>query len=362
MIESAFTQSDHAINITDAKGVLLRVNEAYLRLYKFASESEVLGQTQRIVRSPNTSDGTYREMWETIAAGKIWRGELTNRAKDGDDVFIHLTITPVREQGRIVGYMGLSLDRSQQMLLERQLFYASKLAILGTLGAGLAHELNNPLSAVLLDSEFIQETLAATAISDPRRVQALAAAESVIRGVERIRRVLKHFLDYSKQDAPKSVSGFTLKELLDDSLLLIERQLLGQNIAVSVKVESEIWLQGNRTQLESVLHNLLSNSRDAFAGQRKAADKKISIIAQGMETNGRLMLDYHDNAGGIPSEVIPRIFEPFFSTKGGENSGLGLALSRKILRDHGGDIECESGSGETRFRVRLPTNMAMPLR
>ncbi len=353
MIESAFDQADHALNITDAQGVLVRVNQAYLRLYKFSAADEVLGKTQRVIRSPHTPDGTYKDMWETITAGHVWRGELTNCTKDGSDVFIHLTISPIRKEGRIVGYMGLSLDRSQQMLLERQLFHASKLAILGTLGAGLAHELNNPLSSVLLDGEFLRDTSEALPVSEDRRHEMQRAADAVIRGVERMRRVLKHFLDYAKQEPSASVSSFAFKEMLDDTMLLIEGQLLARDIKIQVDADPGIWISGNRTQLESVLHNLLTNSRDAF-GENAQTDRKISITLRGEESRGRMMLEYRDNAGGIVEELIPRIFEPFFSTKGGDNSGLGLALSRKIVREHGGDIECESGQGESRFRVWLP--------
>src|SRR3954463_9755565 len=99
MIQDAFTQSDYAINITDPKGILLKVNDAYLRLYKINDESQILGQTQRIIRSPFTPDSVYKDMWKTISEGKVWRGEMGNRTLDGNDVFIHLTISPIRRDG-----------------------------------------------------------------------------------------------------------------------------------------------------------------------------------------------------------------------------------------------------------------------
>ncbi|HKP95906.1 MAG TPA: ATP-binding protein [Fibrobacteria bacterium] len=354
LIEDAFTQSDYAINITDSSGAMVKVNEAYLRLYKFSSESEILGKNQRIIRSPLTPDSLYKNMWSTIVSGKVWRGELTNRAMDGSDVYIHLTISPILRNGVIVGYMGFSIDRAQQVLMERQLFHANKLVVLGTLGAGLAHELNNPLASILLDAECLRDYL-----KDPQRPAdtaiALSAAESVIRGAERMRRVLEHLLFYSKKDSGTATSTISLRQLLDDSFLFIERQLTSRGIGIEIEVDGEYFVNGNRTQLESVIHNLLGNSRDAFA-QSSEPGKLISIRSRFQEPDGLVKLEYRDNAGGIQADILTRIFEPFFTTKGGDGTGLGLAISKQIIAEHGGSIECDSHEGTTRFTILLPAS------
>lgn len=198
LMEKAFTQADYAVNITDTRGVLLRVNRAYLDLYKFKSEAEILGQTQRLIRSPHTHDNLYKEMWTVISMGGTWRGNITNLARDGSEVFVHLTISPLREKGEIVGYMGFSLDRAQQVLLERELFHANKLMVLGTLRAGLAHELNNPLASILLDAEYLRDGLLDSEQPLDRETAA-HAAQSVISGVERMKKVLEHLLLYSRK-------------------------------------------------------------------------------------------------------------------------------------------------------------------
>lgn len=351
LLDRAFTQADYAINITDCNGNLIRVNQAYLDLYKFPSAADVLGKTQRVIRSPHTPNAVYKDMWTTILGGETWRGNLSNVACDGSEVFVHLTISPVREAGEIIGYMGFSLDRAQQVLLEKELFHANKLVVLATMGAGLAHELNNPLASILLDAEYLKDVFAA-----PGKPidwdSAGSAAQSVIQGVERMKKVLEHLLLYSRKDAVQHFSTLTMAQLIEDSFLFIERQLRSRSIAIELDIGEDIYLSGNRTQLESVVHNLLSNSRDAFEG--RTGEKKIRIYAF-KEKPGLVTLEYRDNAGGIPEAIRDRIFEPFFTTKKErEGTGLGLAISRKIVAEHGGHIQCESAGDGTTFRITLP--------
>lgn len=352
-MEKAFTQADYAVNITDPRGVLLKVNQAYLSLYKYGSENEVLGRTQRIIRSPHTHDKVYQDMWETISQGGTWRGNLTNLARDGSEVFVHLTISPLREEGRIVGYMGFSLDRAQQVLLERALFHANKLMVLGTLGAGLAHELNNPLASILLDAEYLSDAFCQEdQVVD--RPLAMGAARSVIAGVERMKRVLEHLLLYSRKETGLRFSTLTADQVLDGSLLFMEKQIRSRGIEVEISADAGLYFSGNRTQLESVLHNLLSNSRDAFEGRLKPG-RRITIKAT-REAQGVLLIEFQDNAGGIPAHILEHIFEPFFTTKGeGSGTGLGLAISRKIILEHGGTMECRSKGELATFQIRLPT-------
>ncbi len=351
LLVQAFTQADYAVNLTDTQGLLVRVNQAYLDLYKFDSDREILGKSQRIIRSAHTPNDVYKTMWKCITAGETWRGNLTNVAKDGSERFVHLTITPIKENGAIVGYMGFSLDRAQQVLLEKQLFHANKLVVLGTMGAGLAHELNNPLASILLDAEYVQEIFQA-----PEKPidwsTALSAATSVIKGVERIKKVLEHLLAYSRKEGPQKHSTLSVLQLVQDSFLFIERQFSNRGIAIEIKADEDLVISGNRTQLESIIHNLLHNSRDAFEGRDGL--KKINIrISKGGDGFG--VIEYRDNAGGISGENLPHIFEPFFTTKGeAEGTGLGLAISKKIVAEHGGTIDCESKDGKTLFRIQLP--------
>jgi PAS domain S-box-containing protein len=353
LIQDAFTQSDYAICITDPKGILLRVNDAYRKLYKFAPDERLEGCPASVIRSPLTPDRVYHSMWKAISAGEVWRGEMSNRGRDGSEVYVHLTISPIRRKGRIVGYMGFSLDRAQQVILEKQLFHANKLMVIGTLGSGIAHELNNPLASILLDAEYLRDKLDEI-VGHPAAEQARQASASIIRCAERMRRVLEHLLMYSKPESAQAHSTISVASLLEDCFLFVEGQLRGQGIEVSLRADPSLYVVGNRSELESVIHNLIANSRDAFAAQPKG-EKRISVSASADPDKGLVRIDFKDNAGGIAAEAMPHLFEPFFTTKGAAGSGLGLSLSRHILADHGGEIDCESADGCAAFRIRLPS-------
>lgn len=352
MMEEAIAQSDFAACITDPRGTLLQVNEAYRKLYKFPDLASLVGQPVSIVRSPLTPDSLYKNMWKTISAGGIWRGQMSNRAFDGSEVFIQLTISPIRRDGKLIGFLGLSLDRAQQVILENQLMHANKLMAIGTLGGGLAHELNNPLASILLDAEYLRDTLDEI-IANPAAEQAGQAARSIIANAERMRRVLEHLLLYSKPESPEARSTFALGPFLYDCFLFVEGHLKGLGIEVEIHADPDLHVVGNRMELESVLHVLLSNSLDAFQG-REAQGKRIRVDVAAKAGAALMEIEYRDNAGGIAPDVLPHIFNPFFTTKGGGGSGLGLSLSRHIVAGHGGQIECESSGGETLFRILLP--------
>jgi PAS domain S-box-containing protein len=356
LIEDAFFQSDFAICITDPRGILLRVNDAYRNLYKYPDQESLIGKPVSIVRSPLTPESLYQDMWKTIAAGGIWRGQMNNQAKDGSEVYIHLTISPIRRNGIVTGFLGLSMDRAQQVILEKQLMHANKLMAIGTLGAGLAHELNNPLASILLDAEYLRDIMGEI-IACPAADQARQAAISIIQGSEKMRRVLEHLLLYAKPEASQANSTIALAPFLEDCFLFVAHHLQGLGIEVDLDAEPGLHVIGNRKELESVIHNLLSNSMDAFAACGRK-DKRIQVRAVAESGSALVRIDFKDNAGGIDPEVMTRIFEPFFTTKGGSGSGLGLSLSRHIMAAHGGQIECESAADETVFHLVLPVSKA----
>ena len=352
-IRKAFSQSEYPINVTDTEGRIMAVNNAYLKLYGFEDMEQVIGKNQRIIRNSSTPKETYETMWKTISQNKVWKGELINQNINGKELPVYLSIYPIFDDEEKIGYMGFTFDRSQQVELEQQLLHSNRLAVLGVLDAGLAHELNNPLTSVSLESENLIDQLHSDTFS---KEEAITSVSSIINGVDRMKKVINHLLSYVRKGTNSSDEIIDLRELIEDSLLFLERQLQRKKIHIESNIDSDLFIKGTRIDIESVFHNLISNSRDAFEeNDKRIKDPKVVSINYSKPSSNWINITYKDNAGGIPLDVIPKIFEPFFTTKAdGKGTGLGLSISNKIIREHGGELRVESSEDTTSFYIGLP--------
>ena len=190
LMEDAFLLSDDAIHVTDSDGNLVRVNPAFLELYRYDDASQIVGRPSEILWTQRWSP-EYAAMRARLAAGGEWRGELPARTGDGSEVLIRITGHPMGGDGRPAGAIFFSRDRTLEALKDRQLYQAKALALLGSLGTGLAHEFNEPLASILLDAEYLRDTLL-NAPGWKRNRSAYEAAESLLKCARRLRRVLGH--------------------------------------------------------------------------------------------------------------------------------------------------------------------------
>jgi signal transduction histidine kinase len=234
----------------------------------------------------------------------------------------------------------LELKEAQARLVESQ-----KLAAVGQLGAGVAHEINNPLTGILGQAQLLLERKAP---EDPDS-EALRQIEGLAR---RSRDITLNLLRFSQQKEEPDLVPLDLNAAVREALLLAERLVRDEGVELGVALAEGLpRVRGDAGQLAHVLVNLLSNSRTACRG-RPAPRVDVSTRA----TDGEVRLAVRDNGRGIDSEVRPRIFEPFFTTKQvWSNVGLGLSVSWRIVAAHGGRIEVESRPGEgSTFTVVLP--------
>jgi C4-dicarboxylate-specific signal transduction histidine kinase len=241
---------------------------------------------------------------------------------------------------REVGVRTEELRQSQARLVEAQ-----KLAALGQLGAGVAHEINNPLAGILGNAQLLLEALAP---EHPDR-EAIARIEALAR---RCRDVTETLLRFSQQSAAPDFREVDLNRTVRDALTLAEGYIRAAGIGLEVVLaEPSPVVRGDGAQLAHVLLGLLSNARTACLG-RASAWIRVSTRRRGEEVE----LAVADGGKGIPPANLPRIFEPFFTTKDQwSNVGLGLSVAYRIVAEHGGRILVESreGIGST-FAVRLP--------
>ena len=229
--------------------------------------------------------------------------------------------------------------------MQAQLVRSEKLASLGELVAGIAHEINNPLTGILVFSSLIK--------NDSRLDPALKNdLETIIQETERCAKIVKGLLDFARESVPQK-TWTSLNDILDASLALVKNQAMFQNVTLIRDYSPDLpAIMADPHQLEQVIINMLLN-----AGHAMATGGTLSIVTACLPEKNCVVAQITDTGCGIPEENLPKIFDPFFTTKETSGTGLGLAVSYGIINSHGGTIEVESlvGIGTT-FTIKLPIN------
>jgi two-component system NtrC family sensor kinase len=242
----------------------------------------------------------------------------------------------------VVGVCNISRDTTEERRLQRQLVQADKLAAIGKLAAGVAHEINNPLTGILAYAEDLLED----ADEGDERAEDYRV---IIRETLRCRDIVRNLLDFARQ-TPHRFEKTDLRQVVDNTLALVCRQAIFRDITLKQNLADGILpVAGDGRQLEQVILNLLVNASEGM-------DHKgtIEISTCVVDAGENCQVAVADDGPGIPEEALGRVFEPFFSTKT-TSHGLGLAVSWGIVEQHGGRIEVGNrDEGGTIFRVILP--------
>jgi C4-dicarboxylate-specific signal transduction histidine kinase len=242
------------------------------------------------------------------------------------------------------------MQRREQELRDKQeqLVQAAKLATLGELTTGVAHELNNPLNNTAL---FVANAIDLIELGVTDEAQILRELRQAMQQVWKATQIITHLRTFGRA-APASREPIALRTVIERALSLVQEQLRLHEIDVTLALgPEEPVIVGNPIQLEQVFINLLTNARDALEGApRKAIRISAAIGSQSVE------IAFVDTGHGIPPELEPRIFDPFFTTKEvGKGTGLGLSITYGIVKEHGGMIAVQSAPGEgATFRIQLP--------
>ena len=234
--------------------------------------------------------------------------------------------------------------------MEQQMIATERLASLGTLAAGVAHEINNPLAIIKESAGWMELLLKKEELADmPRKQDFELALSKIEKGIERAKRITLQLLGFARKD-DSVLAEVNLRELLEEAVQLVSREIVNKDVEIVQEIDgsaSIIW--SDPYQLRQVLINLLTNAIHATGSGGKIT---ITLKSVGKE----VALTVKDTGQGIPKENLKRIFEPFFSTKSpGQGTGLGLFVTRSIIEKLGGTIEVESQLGHgTSFQIKLP--------
>jgi two-component system NtrC family sensor kinase len=279
-------------------------------------------------------------------AGERTRSQLRYRSAGGELRHGSVIMSPIFESGVITGALGNVRDMTDEIRLTEQLLQQEKLAAVGQLVSGVAHELNNPLAGVMAFSQLLLSSPAA------RDVEARQAAETIHREAKRAAKIVSNLLTFARQQ-PAERAETDLNALVADTLELRRFNLRTAHIDVVTALDDALprtW--ADPFQLQQVLLNLIGNAEQALAEWSGVRRVTIRTWREGSQ----LALSVADTGPGIPLEKRDRIFNPFFTTKPvGQGTGLGLSISDGIAREHGGRLRVESQEGEgATFILELP--------
>jgi signal transduction histidine kinase len=250
--------------------------------------------------------------------------------------------------GERVKKATLELEETQ-----RQLFQSEKLAVLGKISAGIAHEIRNPLTSIKILIHSLVDEMATPA----SREKDLTVIESEI---ERVNKIIKQFLDFARP-RPPSLEPVDVRRVLDETLALIAYEAEAQGVSLEKEYAPDLLpLPMDREQMKQVFLNILLN---AIQAMEQGGQLRVSAAPRnhqpGTRSGSFLEISFRDTGKGVPEDMQARIFEPFFSTKE-EGIGLGLPIAQRIVEEHGGEIRLESRPGKgTIFYLKIPYRTQM---
>jgi len=329
--------------LVDTGGTVRQVNEAAIHVFGVASKDAAIGKhLEKLGLSP--SGLTVRLMLAGRQEGEPWHGRvLVTQQGQGERRICDCTVTDLRGLGSHDLLVAL-YDRTEELRAQRELIAREKLATVGEIASGVAHEVNNPLAAIRMEAELLGRST--------RDTEASSAAATIVREVDRAARIVRSLLRLARR-ADITPVRVQLNELVRDVAEIRQRVLRADNIEVRTRMDqgAEAVL-GLGQELQQVVINLMTNAEHAVRGRPNAV---IELATEARKDWVRLTVE--DSGAGVPADVRSRIFDPFFTTKSpDEGSGLGLSICQRVVAEVGGRIWLEDSEtlGGAKFVVELP--------
>ena len=331
---------DHAaiVATTDVIGRITYANDKFCEISKYSRE-ELLGQDHRIVNSGYHPNAFIRDLWRTIAGGRVWHGEIRNRAKDGSFYWVDTTIVPFLDaHGKPYQYIAIRADVTARKAAEERLAQQVALARVGQIAAVVAHEVRNPLAGI---KGAIQVLMSRRQPADAE----LPVMRDVVARIDALGNLIDDLMIFARPRPPQPTT-FALRPLLQEAIAMLRRDPAGAFIEVTMD-GPDVTLTADADLIWATVLNLLLN-----AAQAMGVNGQIAVaIAQRDE---RCVLEIRDSGPGILPEIRERVFEPFFTTKA-RGGGLGLPIARRTAELHGGTLTLTAPeTGGTIFTLTIP--------
>ena len=369
-LAEAIAQSGSAVIITDRNGCIEYVNPACCAAYGY-SEAELIGASPRIFKSGETAPAVYSALWGKILAGETWRGELSNRSREGRLIRETVSVSPVRDENGVVRHFvavkeditQLREDERRRHELFERVARHERVELVSTLTSGIAHDFNNILAAILGYSQLAEAQLR----MDGRLPEVARHIQEIRTAGQRARELIQQLPGF-RQAGARSSRSTRLDDIASEVSGLL-RATLPDTVALVSDIDPALpALSVDPGHVHQLLMNLLVNARDAVRGAgtvRLSARRRFAPVGstcdscRGEFSGDHLAISVRDDGAGIPPELQARLFEPFFTTKDvGHGTGIGLSVVHSVAHLYHGHVQLVSVPGKgCEVTVLLPASI-----
>ena len=320
--------SEDVIVSKDLNGIITSWNDAATRVFGYSADEMIGSSILKLIPEHLHSD--EKTIIENIRAGRrVEHFETVRLTKEGKPIEVSLTVSPVKDaSGQVIGASKILRDISNRKRLEQSLLQAEKIAATGRMAATIAHEINNPLEAVMNLLFLLRPK-----VSDEDGINYLAAAESEL---GRVSHIAKQTLGYYREHASASLAS--LKELAEHALMIYEPRCTAVGITIERSLSPSRKVVLRRGEMMQVISNLIAN---AIYAMPTGGTLSVSVCDTESPVHG-VALTIADNGVGIPADVLPKVFDAFFTTRTMVGTGIGLFVAKQFVEGHGGQIRIES--------------------
>jgi PAS domain S-box-containing protein len=342
----------------DTKGKILHASQAFCNLTGYSKE-ELIGRKHTMLRHPDVPRAFYRQMRATLNAGKVWKGEIMNRRKDGQTIWSEATISPVYNAKRqLTGYTTVRQDITDKKKIEKQrllFLQQSRLAQMGELIGMIAHQWRQPLNIIGLSTTKIQMESMLGMLDDAKLEKIM---QNINTQVQYMSQTIDDFREFFQQD--KELQKMNLRALLQESVDLLRDLFRSKKITITNDVDETLAVDVFPNEFKQVILNILNNAKDALL-EHPEERRKILITAG--QKDGKTTVFISDHGGGIDPKIIDKIFDPYFTTKfGSQGTGLGLYISKLIIEEHmHGTIAAVNNPEGACIVIKLPEEASQKL-
>ncbi|MGA1795236.1 MAG: sensor histidine kinase [bacterium] len=373
-IDNIIKSMTDSLIVVNPDGRITMVNQAAVRLLRYEREEDLLGRPVEMIFAKDTPFASHApDFHHILTNGSTKNYDTVCRTKEGDEIPVNLSASAMHdEKGDLLAIVFVARDmREIQALIadlkhayrdlqatQTQLIQSSRLASMGVLAAGVAHEINNPINTIINYADLLEDDLSPD--TEPADYVRWIRREG-----QRIVSIVKSLLSFARTDN-KEFTPCEITDIITTSIAFMNAYLAKDRIRIQTVYDSNLpGIRARSTQLEQVFINLLINARDALNEKYPQAheDKLITIEAKGIERDGApyISVRFTDSGIGIDEENLDRIFDPFFTTKRADKgTGLGLSITYGIIEDHKGSVSVSSTKGKgTTFTIEIPAEVSL---